>query len=112
MNEDNGNGSPKKSQMLIVGIGASAGGVQALTAFFEHVPANSGLAYVVILHLSPDFDSHLTDVLQGTCEMPVTKVTERARVMPDNVYVVPPNGSLKMLDGHIAVEQIHSLEER
>src|SRR3954453_1969195 len=94
---------------LITGIGASAGGIQALKEFFEHVPEDSGIAYVVILHLSPDYDSHLTAVLQATCSIPITKVTERERVMPDNVYVVPPNGSLKMLDGSILVEPIHTL---
>lgn len=50
-------GRPDKGDLLVVGIGASAGGVQALRIFFENVPANPGMAYVVILHLSPDYDS-------------------------------------------------------
>src|SRR5689334_21112414 len=54
---------------LIVGIGASAGGIQALKEFFQQVPADSGLAYVVILHLSPDHDSRLAEVLQVVAAM-------------------------------------------
>ena len=60
------NGTPEsvKDGFLIVGIGASAGGIQALQEFFNKVPADSGMAYVVILHLSPDHDSKLAEVLQ------------------------------------------------
>ena len=57
---------------LIVGLGASAGGIQAFREFFEHVPENSGTAYVVILHLSPEHDSRLAEVLQVVTTMPVT----------------------------------------
>jgi CheB methylesterase/Crp-like helix-turn-helix domain len=63
---------------LVVGIGASAGGIQALREFFARVPAESGMAYVVILHLSPDHDSQLAAVLQSTTPMPVTQVAQRA----------------------------------
>src|SRR5215217_9673148 len=80
---------------LVVGIGASAGGVQALRNFFANVPANTRMAYVVILHLSPDHDSQLTEVLQSVSLLPVTKVERRVRVVPDHVYVIPPNKSLE-----------------
>ena len=63
---------------LVVGIGASAGGVRALRNFFAKVPAHTGMAYVVILHLSPDHDSQLAEVLQSVSLLPVTKV-EQAR---------------------------------
>ncbi|HEY1402683.1 MAG TPA: PAS domain S-box protein [Pyrinomonadaceae bacterium] len=99
-------------EFLIVGIGASAGGIQALKEFFEHVPAESGVAYVVILHLSPDHDSRLAEVLQTAAQIPVTQVKERVKVEPDHVYVVPPNQHLGMYDGHIVVEQNVSIEER
>ncbi|HVF26602.1 MAG TPA: chemotaxis protein CheB, partial [Pyrinomonadaceae bacterium] len=97
---------------LIVGIGASAGGIGALKEFFENVPADSGVAYVVILHLSPDHDSQLAEVLQTVARIPVTQVTEKVRVEPDHVYVVPPDRSLKLVDGHIVVQPIHTVEER
>ena len=97
---------------LIVGIGASAGGIQVLKEFFENVPADSGMAYVVILHLSPDHDSRLAEVLQTTAAIPVKKVTEKVRVVPNNVYVVPPNEHLEMVDGHLVVTPNTSIEER
>ena len=69
----------QKDDFLIVGIGASAGGIQALKHFFENVPADSGAAYVVILHLSPDHDSQLAEVLQTVATIPVTQVKEKVR---------------------------------
>jgi len=62
---------------LVVGIGASAGGVRALRSFFANVPAHTGMAYVVILHLSPDHDSQLAEVLQSVSLLPITKVEQR-----------------------------------
>src|SRR5215211_9239497 len=96
--ESNGDGD-----FLVVGLGASAGGVQALRNFFANVPANTRMAYVVILHLSPDHDSQLAEVLQSVALLPVTKVERRVRVVPDHVYVIPPNKSLEIQDGHIDV---------
>ncbi|MGC2238520.1 MAG: CheR family methyltransferase [Pyrinomonadaceae bacterium] len=101
-----------KEDFLVVGIGASAGGVQALKSFFENVPADSGAAYIVILHLSPDHDSQLAEVLQTVARIPVTQVTKKVKVAPNHVYVVSPNESLSMLDGHIIVSPIHTIEER
>ena len=97
---------------LVVGIGASAGGIQALRNFFSHVPDRTGMAYVVILHLSPDHDSQLAEVLQSASLLPVTKVEQRVRVEADHVYVIPPNKSLEIRDGHIDVSDITSSEVR
>lgn len=102
----------EREDLLIVGIGASAGGIQALKEFFANVPADSGAAYVVILHLSPDHDSQLAEVLQTVAQIPVTQVKEKIRVEPNHVYVVPPNQSLSMSDGYIIVSPIHTIEER
>jgi PAS domain S-box-containing protein len=99
-------------EFLIVGLGASAGGVYALKAFFAHVPADSGMAYVVILHLSPDHESKLAEVLQSAASIPVTQVRERVRVEPNHVYVISPNQSLTMSDGHLALSEIKRIEER
>jgi two-component system CheB/CheR fusion protein len=110
---ENGAGKNNDAKdFLVAGIGASAGGIQALKEFFENVPADSGVAYVVILHLSPDFDSRLAEVLQTVAAIPVAQVTERVKVEPNHVYVVPPNQHLEMLDGHIGVEPNTSVEER
>ena len=103
---------PEREDFLIVGIGASAGGIQALKQFFGNVPADSGAAYVVILHLSPEHESHLAEVLQTNSRISVTQVTEKVKVEPNNVFVVSPNQSLAMADGHIVVSPIKTVEER
>ena len=101
-----------KEEFLIAGLGASAGGIQAFQQFFLQVPPESGIAYVAILHMSPDHDSHLAQVLQTTTKMPVTQVTKKIKVEPDNVYVVPPNQHLTMEDGHINVSPNTQIEDR
>src|SRR5690349_10067576 len=87
------------SQLFVVGLGASAGGVGALKTFFAKVRPGTGAAYAVILHLSPDHDSHLAEVLQTTAPMPVQQVTSSTPIVRDHVYVVPPNKSLSIDDG-------------
>jgi two-component system CheB/CheR fusion protein len=104
--------SQTSPQLLVVGIGASAGGIDALQAFFANAPAGSGCAYVVILHLSPEHNSQLAAILQTVTELPVTQVTERVRVEPDHIYVVPPNQHLTMVDGEVQVSPNLLPEER
>lgn len=103
---------PGNGEFLIAGIGASAGGIQAFQQFFQHIPAKTGIAYVVILHLSPDHDSKLAEVLRPVSKMPIMQVTERVKVEPDHIYVVPPNQHLTMDDGHILVSPNLQVEER
>ncbi len=106
-------GQNKPDDFLIVGLGASAGGIKALKEFFERVPADSGMAYVVILHLSPKHDSILAEVLQSSAKIPITQIQdEQVRVEPNHVYVIPPNKSLKMNDGHLALSNVTRIEER
>src|SRR3954470_4297616 len=71
----------------VVGIGASAGGLEALESFFSACPANLGMAYVVIQHLSPDHQSLMAEILTRSTRMPVTEVTDGIAVEPDHVYV-------------------------
>jgi two-component system, chemotaxis family, CheB/CheR fusion protein len=93
MTEPNAGGQ-RRSRLSVVGLGASAGGIKALKEFFANVMPDSGIAYVVILHLSPDYESKLAEVLQVTAPIPVTQVTERVHVVPNHVYVIPQNKSL------------------
>ena len=102
----------KGDEFLIVGIGASAGGIQALQKFFAQVAHDSGMAYVVILHLSPDHESQLAEVLQTASPIPVTQVTDGVHVVPNHVYVISPNRSLAMQDGYLALSEITRVEER
>jgi two-component system CheB/CheR fusion protein len=115
---DNGGGGAGQGRMggsddfLVVGLGASAGGIRAFREFFASVPAKSGMAYVVILHLSPEHESRLAEVLQVSAQVPVTQVTEAVRIEPDHVYVIPPNKSLSMVDGSLKVSDVTRVEER
>ncbi|MGI4869666.1 MAG: CheR family methyltransferase [Janthinobacterium lividum] len=102
----------KPHGFLLVGLGASAGGIQALREFFQHVAEDSGIAYVVILHLSPDHDSQLAQVLQTVSCIPVMQVTEKVRIAPNHVYVVPPNRHLMMEDDFIVPTLNLRVEER
>ena len=94
-----------KKDFLVVGIGASAGGVKALRQFFSGVPADSGMAYVVVLHLSQKHESNLAEILQRETTMPVQQVTEAIEVAPNHVYVIPPAKHLEMIDGIIQPRQ-------
>jgi two-component system, chemotaxis family, CheB/CheR fusion protein len=89
--------------LSLVGIGASAGGIQALREFFAEVPERTGLVYVVVMHLAPDRVSNLAEVLQVTVALPVQQVHGRLRMEPDHVYVIPPGRSLQVADGYLDV---------
>ncbi len=111
------NGSAKKSplpgnavenghdKLTVVGIGASAGGIDALKQFFTKTPADSGMAFVVIMHLSEEHESSLALILQVSTKMPVTQVIEMERVEPNHVYVIPPGKGLALLEGHIKLTE-------
>ncbi|HEU4382878.1 MAG TPA: chemotaxis protein CheB [Anaeromyxobacteraceae bacterium] len=91
----------------MVGIGASAGGLEALEQFLRHVPANSGMAYVVIQHLDPTHKGAMVELLQRTSAMPVVQVKDRQKVRPDTVYVIPPNKDMSIVRG-----TLHLLPQR
>ncbi|HEY0430000.1 MAG TPA: PAS domain S-box protein [Pyrinomonadaceae bacterium] len=98
------NKSPKpttKKSFLVVGLGASAGGVKALQTFFGTIPPNSGMAFAVVLHLSPEHESNLAQIIQNHTSMPVIQVNETHEVEPNHVYVIPPNRQLELSDGVI-----------
>jgi len=85
----------------IVGLGASAGGFEALKQFFEQVPAASGLAYVVVQHLDPTHKAMLAELLQRITAIPVCEAAEAMVVRPDAVYVIPPNREITVADGRL-----------
>jgi len=89
----------------VVGIGASAGGVQALLRFFEAAPVAPGMAFVVVLHLSPDHASQADAVIQRATRMPVSQVTRPTPIEKDHVYVIPPGRNLSMIDGYLRVRE-------
>jgi two-component system CheB/CheR fusion protein len=83
----------------VVGIGASAGGLEALEQFLSQVPPASGLAYVVVQHLDPDHKGMLVELLQRQCALPVAQVVDGVHLLPDHVYVIPPGYDLSLLRG-------------
>jgi two-component system, chemotaxis family, CheB/CheR fusion protein len=83
----------------IVGIGASAGGIQALSAFFSALPADSGMAFVVIQHLPPDHDSFMAEIIGRQTPMPVRQVEEGLEVTTNSVYVTRPGFTVTLRDG-------------
>jgi two-component system CheB/CheR fusion protein len=85
----------------VVGIGTSAGGVAALQQLIGQLPPKSGMAFVVILHLSPTHDSLAAEILQRVTSMPVTQVQDRVKIEADHVYIIPPLHDLGMQGGHL-----------
>ncbi|MEO1299971.1 MAG: chemotaxis protein CheB, partial [Cyanobacteria bacterium J06636_16] len=97
-------------KFFVVGIGASAGGIQALEAFFNHLPDHPNASFVVVQHLSPDFKSMMTEILQRRTAMTVHQIGDNTRIEAGTVYVLPPgknaiiqNHKLHLLDrpGHL-----------
>lgn len=88
---------------LVVGVGASAGGLEAFTTFLAHVPSDSGMAFVLVQHLSPDHESMLTEILDRVAAIPVVEAQEGMRAEPNRVHVIPPDATLTIKDGWLHV---------
>jgi two-component system, chemotaxis family, CheB/CheR fusion protein len=89
---------------LIVGIGASAGGLEAFTQLLRHLPADTGMAFVLVQHLDPNRESALTDLLSRVTSLPVREVTKDLPVRPNHIYVIPPNSSLSIANSVLKLQ--------
>ena len=89
----------------IIGIGASAGGLEAFESFFKACPADMGMAFVLVPHLSPDHHSLLAEILQRCTTMPVAQATNHARIEPNHVYIIPPDCDMALLNGALQLSQ-------
>lgn len=98
------------SNYPIVAIGASAGGLEAIEQFLTNVPADSGMAYIVIQHLDPNHKGMLTELLQRITALPVAQIKNRTKVFPNHVYVIPPNKDISILHGTLYL--LDPVEER
>ena len=95
-----------------MGIGASAGGLDPLSEFFEAMPVHSGMAFVVVVHLSPKHASTLPSLLQAKTRIPVVVADGPVSIEPNHVYVIPPNKLLSMNDGYLRVSDMESSHGR
>jgi two-component system CheB/CheR fusion protein len=91
------------TEFPIIGIGASAGGIDAFHAFFDRMPADSGVAFVVILHLPADRKSMLSGILSRWTSMPVVEAVNGTEVEANHVYVPPPHAIVTLVDGHLGI---------
>src|SRR6185312_9045280 len=82
----------------IVGIGASAGGLEAISELLAALPSQNGMAFVIVQHLGPDHESLLTELLGKRTPMPVAQAEEGIVIEPEHVYVIPPNATLTVSD--------------
>lgn len=92
----------------VVGIGASAGGLEAYLKLFSLLPANTGMAFVLVQHLSPKHLSMLSAIVQKTTQMNVQEVKDQTKVRPNNVYVIPPNHALEIFHGVLHLKQMEA----
>ena len=90
-----------KDSFPIVAIGASAGGLEAMTKLIKHLPPTTGMAFIYVQHLSPEHESILASLLSKSTKIPVQEVTDKTKIQPDNIYVMPSDKEMKVVDGKI-----------
>ena len=102
----------ENDSLVVVGIGASAGGLSALDELFDCLPIDSGAAFVVIQHLSPDFKSLMKELLERHTEMQVYRVREGMELQPNSVYLIPPGKNLVVESNFLRLEERKKNENR
>jgi len=99
-------GQPSRNEPFpIVGIGASAGGLEAFTQLLKHLPADTGMGFVLVQHLDPDHDSALVQILARVTSMPVREVANELRIAPNHVYIIPPNTDMATAQGVLKLQR-------
>lgn len=101
MSKERTTNKAKNNPFPIVAIGASVGGLKAITALLNNVSANTGMAFIFVQHLSPNHKSLLTELLSNITKMKVQDIEDMEKIIPDNVYVIPFNKGIEVTDGHI-----------
>ncbi|MBD3308107.1 chemotaxis protein CheR, partial [candidate division KSB3 bacterium] len=97
----------KTDKFYVVGIGASAGGYEAIEGFFKNMPPDSGMAFVIVQHLSPDFKSLMVELLSKHTQMEVLRVEDGMEVRPNCVYLIPPKKSMTVFHKHLYLTEIN-----
>lgn len=88
----------------VVGIGASAGGLEAFERLLKRLPKDTGMAFVLVQHLDPKHESRLTEILSHATAMPVAQATNRMKVLPNHIYIIPPNRMMLIKGGTLLLE--------
>ncbi len=101
-----------KNLFPVVGIGASAGGLDAFKKLIKAIPENSGMAYILVQHLHPEHSSSLPEILQRETNIPVREISDNVEVEPDNVYIIPANKMLVATDGILRLSPRLSKDHR
>ena len=91
----------KENSFPVVAIGASAGGLEAMMELLKYLPADTGMAFIYVQHLSPDHKSLLTEILSKKTRMIVQEIDDMDKIKPDNIFVIPYNRDIEVTDGHI-----------
>ncbi|UUD63449.1 PAS domain-containing protein [Pseudomonas seleniipraecipitans] len=103
---------PSHLKFPIVGIGASAGGLPALLRLFEQMPSKNGMAFVVVMHLSPTHESNADSIIQKVTKMKVRQVTAPVPIEQDCIYLISPAMQLTMSDGYLRVTEMDVSQPR
>jgi len=91
----------KENSFPVVAIGASAGGLEAMMELLTYLPADTGMSFIYVQHLSPDHKSMLTEILSKKTSMIVQEIDDMDKIKPNNVFVIPYNKGIEVTDGHI-----------
>ncbi len=95
--------SNKNSNLIVVGIGASAGGLHAIQSFFDHLPDDTGMVFIIIQHLSPDFRSLMPELLRKHTKMPIHTAKDKQRMVPNTIYLNHKNKNLEIKNNTLAL---------
>lgn len=96
-------GSVEATVFPIVGMGASAGGLEAFEAFFRACPTQMGMAFVLVSHLAPDHHSLLSEILQRCTSLVVSEASDQTQVSPNHIYIIPPNREMRIQKGVLQI---------
>jgi two-component system CheB/CheR fusion protein len=97
-----------RRDFYVAGIGASAGGLAAMKHFLAEIPDDTGIAFVIVVHLAPEHESFLADILQPWSKMPIAQVTTDMPLEPNHVYVIPPARNLSTIDTHLRLSPLET----
>lgn len=101
----------KENTFPVVAIGASAGGLEAMMEILKYLPADTGMAFIYVQHLSPDHKSMLTEILSKKTKMIVQEIDDMDKIKPNNVFIYSYNKGIEVTDGHIKLIRSKAVQQ-